>query len=463
MTFVFSSDGRLALRAAIALGLVVRLAIFWHTPALGTEIADEQHYVQLARNIEAGSGFAWAPGQPTSIRPPLFPLLVAGIFTIAGAENLQAVRAVQIMLALITVAVLCELGRRSFSAAAGRYAAAIYFLYPSFVFFNFTILTETLFTLLLMTFTLLAVMLLRAPRVLTALACGLTLGLAALTRSVLWPLPVILCPLLAVFVRGSMRSRIAIPAMVLAGYGAVITPWAVRNTRLQGVVTIVDTMGGLNLRMGNYEYTPDDRMWDAVSLTGEQNWSYPLAQEFPGQHLTEGEKDKWAQRKAIEYMRAHPETTLRRSMIKFADFWGLEREYAAGIQQGMFHPPMWLGAAASLLIVISYLAVMVCGVAGLWLAAPEWRTHVIQLLPVVLITAVHTIVFGHSRYHLPLIPMLALYASALLTTQSFAAWRERWPAVVGAAATVLMLVALWVRQIVLVDAGRIRSLLDHVG
>jgi hypothetical protein len=88
---------------------------------------------------------------------------------------------------------------------------------------------------------------------------------------------------------------------------------------------------------------------------------------------------------------------------------------------------------------------------------------VLLLLPVVVITAVHTIVFGHSRYHLPLIPLFALYASALLTTQSLAVWRERRPAVVGAAATVLMLVALWVRQIVLVDAGRIRSLLDHVG
>ena len=83
-------------------------------------------------------------------------------------------------------------------------------------------------------------------------------------------------------------------------------------------------------------------------------------------------------------------------------------------------------------------------------------------LPVVFITAVHTVVFGHSRYHLPLIPLFALYASALLTTQTVAVWRERRPAVVGAAATVLVLIALWLRQIVLVDAARIKSLLNHV-
>jgi 4-amino-4-deoxy-L-arabinose transferase-like glycosyltransferase len=463
MTFVFSSDGRIALWVAIALGLLVRLAVFWHTPALGTEIEDEQHYVQIATNIVNGDGFAWRPGQPTSIRPPLFPGLVAAVFSIAGVGNLQAVRLVNILMALATVALIYDLGRRVFSPAAGRFAAAAFFLYPSYVFFNFTILTETLFTLLLIAFVLLSVKLVQTPRVSTALLCGLALGLAALTRSVLWPMPLIFCPLLALLLRAPLRTRLALPAAVLAGYAIVVAPWAARNTRLQGVVTIVDTMGGMNLRMGNYEHTPDDRMWAAVGLSGEKSWSYPIAQEFPGQHLTEGQKEKWAQRKAIAYMREHPETTARRAFIKFADFWGLEREYAAGIQQGMYTPPGWLGATASVLIVLGYLVVILCGAAGVWLARPEARVHVLLLLPVVLITGVHTIVFGHSRYHLPLMPIFALYGAAFLATRHAAGVRQSRPALVGAAATVLLLVGVWVRQVALVDAARIRALLDHVG
>ncbi len=463
MTFVFSSDGRVALRVAIALGLLVRLAIFWHTPALGTEIEDEQHYVQLATSIVNGDGFASRPGQPTSIRPPLYPGLLAAIFSVAGVGNLQAVRLVHILLSLATVALICELGRRVFSPAAGRFAAAAFFLYPSYVFFNFTILTEILFTLLLIAFVLLSVMLVQTPRVSTALLCGLALGLAALTRSVLWPLPLLFCPLLALLLRAPLRTRVALPAAVLAGYAAVVVPWAARNTRLQGVLTIVDTMGGMNLRMGNYEHTPDDRMWAAVGLTGEKSWSYPIAREFPGQRLTEGQKEKWAQRKAIAYMREHPEITARRALIKFADFWGLEREYAAGIQQGKYAPPAWLGASASVLIVVGYLAVILCGAAGVWLARPPARLHILLLLPVVLITGVHTLVFGHSRYHLPLIPIFALYGAAFLATPHAAGFRQSRPALVGAAATVLLLVGVWVRQVALVDAARIRALLDHVG
>src|SRR5262249_9782521 len=159
-----------------------------------------------------------------------------------------------------------------FSEPVGRLAAAAFWLYPTFIVFNFLILTETLFTLLFVAFVLLAVMLVQTPRATLAFVCGLTLGVAALARSVLWPLPLALCPLLVLVIRAPIRARLVLPALVLLGFLVPIVPWAVRNTRLQGVVEIVDTMGGINLRMGNYEYTPDDRMWDAVSLTGEKNW-----------------------------------------------------------------------------------------------------------------------------------------------------------------------------------------------
>ena len=107
-------------------------------------------------------------------------------------------------------------------------------------------------------------------------------------------------------------------------------------------------------------------------------------------------------------------------------------------------------------------AIVGAGAAGIWIAAPDWRTQVLLLLPVVVITGVHTLVFGHSRYHLPLIPVFALYAAAFVSGARLAAWRERRPAFVGATATVLMLITVWIRQIVLVDAARIRAYFDHV-
>jgi 4-amino-4-deoxy-L-arabinose transferase-like glycosyltransferase len=458
-----AGEGRRFLWTAIAVGLVVRLAILWYTPALGTVIGDEQHYSQLGESILAGDGFARAPGQPTSLRPPLYPALLAAIWSVAGTHNLQFVRAFQIVLALATMAVVYLLGARIYDKRTARYAAAASWLYPSLVFFNFLILTETLFTLLLLTFVLLTVCLVQAPRPWMALLCGIVLGLAALTRSVLWPVPLVLCPLLLVLIPGPIGRRIALPLVVLAGYTIAVAPWAVRNTRLQRVFTVVDTMGGMNLRMGNYEYTPDDRMWDAVALRGPQSWVRGVTPDEPGMPMTEGQKEKWAQRQALQYMRQHPGVTARRALIKFADFWGIEREFVAGVQHGLFKPPQWFQLLGSASIVGAFVAVCLLGAAGLWLTPPaDRRLHVIMLLPVVLIVAAHTIVFGHSRYHLPLVPILALYGAAFLVwirPSIRAAHRFRLAAAVG---TVAVLLAIWIRQVALVDAHYIREALQRL-
>lgn len=443
------------------LGLIVRLAVFSQTSELDVRIVDEQHYTAIADNIAGGYGFGWGPNDLTSIRPPLFPGLVSVVWRVFGVHNFQAVRLLNVVLATMTSLVVFALGRRTFNGRVGWLAAVATWLYPSLVFFNFTVLTETLFTLLLMVFLLSAVALVQTPRPGNAIMCGVALGLAALTRSVLWPVPLIFCPLLIVLLRIRWRQRLGLSALVLAGYALVITPWAVRNTRLQEVVTIVDTMGGINLRMGNYEYTPDDRMWDAVAQTGQRSWVYGFSSENPGLRGTEGQKDKWAQRKALDYMKTHPATTLRRAAIKFGDFWGLEREFLAGVTSGLFQPPRWVQISGSLIIVLAYVAVALTGAAGAWLGqATDWRLNVVLFLPVVVLTGAHTLVFGHSRYHLPLIPILLLYSARWLDLglpirgSGRAAW--------AAGFSVFVLIAIWGREVLVEESDRLLNALHRL-
>jgi hypothetical protein len=462
MTSVHFQNGGVLFGAALLAGLVIRVVVLAQTTSLGTPIMDEQHYAQLAGNLLNGHGFSWGPGRPTSIRPPLYPSLVAAVWGVAGENNYQAVRFVQVGLSALTAWVVFSVGREYFSAPVGRAAAAVTWLYPSLVFFNVTLLTETIYTLLLMTFVACLARVVHSSALPTAAAAGATLGLACLTRSSLWPLPLVLCPALLFVVRAPLPRRFGVAVVVFAGYAAVVAPWAVRNTRLQGVVTIVDTMGGLNLRMGNYEHTPEDRMWDAVAIEGERNWAYALKQERPGETFTEGEKDKWAQRKALEYMVAHPGTTVRRSLIRLADFWGLEREFAAGIVQGMFSPPRWLGILVSSAMVLSFVVVALSGTAGLWLTrSMSWRADFALLLPTVAIVGAHTLAFGHSRYHIPIVPILALYGAAFWSAASLRL-PERRLASVGVAVSVAAFGVVWARQLILVDAARIQGFLAHV-
>jgi 4-amino-4-deoxy-L-arabinose transferase-like glycosyltransferase len=305
-------------------------------------------------------------------------------------------------------------------------------------------------------------------RVWWAAAVGVLLGLAALTRSVVWPVPFVLAPLVLLTMHrsrtmhGSRHWRAAgAAALLVAGHVAVIAPWAVRNTRLQGTVTIVETMGAENLRMGNYEHTPMDRMWDAISLTGPKHWAADLWIEHPDAiHWTEGQKAQWAQTKAVEYMVQHPGLTVRRSIQKFSDFWGLEREFVAGVQKGLYNPPVWFALAAIAAIGVSYPIVALGAAIGVFRAPPSSRsTHWMILTLAAVMVAIHTVVFGHSRYHLPLVPFLAIYAGAVLAGSLWKGplftWRNA-----GPATAILALLAIWTHEILGRDSGRIRELIS---
>ena len=132
-----------------------------------------------------------------------------------------------------------------------------------------------------------------------------------LTRSIVWPTPVLLCPLLFACCCGRRSPAVSwSPPRCSRDFAAVVRPWAVRNTRLQGVVEIVDTMGGLNLRMGNYMSTARGSHVGRRRHARTRELGVRAEPGAPGRVLlTEGQKDKWAQKKAIEYIRASIRST----------------------------------------------------------------------------------------------------------------------------------------------------------
>jgi 4-amino-4-deoxy-L-arabinose transferase-like glycosyltransferase len=296
-----------------------------------------------------------------------------------------------------------------------------------------------------------------------ALAAGVILGLAALTRGVMWVFPLLLCPFVYFALRGTEGRRLAVAALVLVGYAVVITPWAIRNTRLQGVFTVVDTLGGVTLRMGNYRNTPVERAWDPITLFGEGSIGEDLAENPDSASWSEGQKEKWLMRRALEYMLENPAETMRRSMIKFASFWGLERTVIAGWEQGLYQPPQLLMLLGTIIIPIVYVAVMLLACFGFFLAPPNDRRDLIFVLLLIgFLAGMHSLTFGHERYRLPLVPLLLLFAAAGGVNQS---WREILLPLRSSAAPLAIsacLLMIWAREVLIVDADRIQILLRKI-
>jgi hypothetical protein len=284
---------------------------------------------------------------------------------------------------------------------------------------------------------------------------GLCLALGALTRSILWLFSPLFCLLLLFAIQTSWKRRVLLSGTVLGSFLLVIFPWAWRNTQLHKTLVIIDVMGGRNVMMGNYEHTPLERSWATITdVRGEKAWHRVLAANTPGySELTQGQIDKAAMKYGIKYFFAHPGVSIQRSLVKFFNFWQLERELVAGMMQGLFgNIPKFAILAMACVICGSYVLVIFLAVYGLWLFPPKTRwAHVLVLFAIGFTCLIHTAAFAHSRYHLPLIPILLAYAAVAVVNWK-AVWSKRstWQ---FALATVccLLLVAGWVREFVVVD------------
>ena len=427
-------------------GLAIRIPFLFLTWNAPLKIVDEQHYNDMAQYFAQSGNFGveGKEGHLSSIRPPMYVWTVAGFYKVLGTDNPTvvqlSVRIFQVLISLLTVWLIYRIGLKAFkNETTALIGAGLFCFYPSMVMQNFMILTETEFTFFLVLTLYFAVNLFPdesevtdergenrsltfKTALLNAAFCGMFLGLGALTRSILWlAIPCVFLYLL-LFQKSRWPIRLTSAAVALAVSAGVIAPWVVRNTKLQQTLTAIDCMSGRNLMMGNYEYTPLYRAWDAIHQEGDKNWYSVLRTKYENvDPMTQGQKDKLAGKYAKEFMMSHPGLTLQRFGMKTLCFWQLERSTAAlfahGDVQGInAEDSKRLSILVAGIIMAYYASVFVTAIFGAFFAPPkQWRVHLLFLCVVGLFWGVHSLVFSHSRYHLPLTPLLCLYSAAYVT------------------------------------------------
>ena len=451
--------------AVLATGLLLRVGLILLCDAgNGTRIIDERDYNRLAINLVQKGDFAIVDGQTCASRPPLCPALIAAIYSQFGLENFQAARFAQAVLSLVLAWQVYLLASRMFEARVGLVAAALTSFYPSLVGFTLLLLSEILFSVLLMAALLALQRYWRQGSLLKLAEAGLWLGLATLARSVLWPF----VPLFGLYVfcaeRNSWRRRCVAAGVAMFAFVLPIAPWTYRNFQLERTFIAVDVLGGRNLMMGNYEHTLEYRAWDTITVHGPQSWDQTLAAETPNyRELTQGQRDKLAMSRGLRYIARHPLTFLRRSLIKFFNFWQLPRTLIAGLADGRWgrFSPATISLFAAILFSSYVVSLLIAVRAFLLLPAEDWRIHWLILLIVGFVCAVHTVVFAHSRYHLALMPVVFIY-----TSQGLLHWRALWAnrqtfSARLANAICALLVASWLWQALWVEGERIAAWLKQ--
>lgn len=437
--------------------LVIRIA-FFGLLGDGELRMDELQYQEIATNLVAGEGFA-LDGRLTSWRPPLYPALLAALYTMSGTTDPMVARIFQALLSLGTALLAYGLGRRLFGESTALVAAGLVAFYPSLLFYNNHLLTEVVCAFLVTLMAYGFALYLQTGRPVALAATGGALGLAVLTRDSLWPMVGVIGVLIGAATGYRLRRWTAHAAVLGVSFLIIAVPWVVRNTQLQGTFTLIATNNGPGILAGNNEYTPDDRPWRYHGFEREERWRGLLPDG-----LTEGQRQRLAFRQGIAFMLDHPGLTGRRAVIKAANVWGLEREIVGTVASGGYGDA-WRKAIVPLGIALfgAYCIVLIAGLTGLAFAlargGPGLSFHLFVVALLALVTAVHALAFGHPRYHLPLIPLLCVYAGRALSMRREVWHARRSSAFAVSCALGALAIVIWLREILVVEFPRIQQLL----
>ncbi len=285
---------------------------------------------KLAFFRETGGFYgALLPDRPTSFLVPGYALFEVLVFLIFSSGNLLAVVGVQLALGVLTVFLGLRLASRFLSGrwyiAAGLFMA----LDPFELYYQAIPVTQALFSLLFIAGLLLSLRFLEKPVVSRGVYTGLLWGVTFLVRPAALPMVALLA---VIAVLKWKFSRKIVPALFLliVVFGAVLTPWVLRNKSTMGRYQLLPLQGGVQMWEFNGRIFTDaflDELPGATLLYGpvRRRWLSRLNNaelaEFPDFTTeSEFERDSILYTRQSEFIKSNPLVFLHLSTCRFVEF-----------------------------------------------------------------------------------------------------------------------------------------------
>jgi hypothetical protein len=457
-------------------GLGLRLVPVVLTSNMGIGLDDMFQYDMLGRSLASGNGFRWyapadlgrlAPylhldvsalsldprGMLTTFRAPLYPAFVAGIYLLfgTGVGRFFAVRLAQTVLGALLAPLTYVTARRVFQAPGGgelepghekaaRVAACAVAVYPMLVIYPLGLATENLFFLLVLASTLVLVELAAISKAtassepsgrrlaLYAALAGVLLGLSALTRSVILPFAGAAILWIAFALKRGRAAAIAAAAVVIT-----VLPWIVRNSIVAGRPTGIETSLGYNLYVGyhpqstgTFTYGPSV---DLLSILDDQA------------------RDQVGTQRAVGFIEQDPARFPYLALRRLGYFFNLDLRaftyfYANGFL-GAIPPPLLLLILA--LLGIPFVVLSICAAFGVASLRGNPASTLLGLLFGTYLLP-HVFILSEERFHLTMIPIMAIWAAIFWTKGLGRSSRSRL-ALLVTSSLVLLLAANWALEL----------------
>lgn len=371
---------------------------------------DEADYHAIAVHVLHGEGFASEDGVATARRPPAYPVLLAGVYALAG-ESPRAGRIVQALLGVAVVALTGFVARHFFGATVALIASTLAALNPFLIFISGYLLTENLYLLCLLA----ALSIARDPSGWTlsrarAVLAGILLGVATLARPTGLPMFEWMIATVLLLAVSPWRIRITRAALAAAAFALIILPWYARNASVVGG-WVLTTHGGITFLQGNNERVANEPGWRGGAAPLEV---LPRIDELS--RMDELARDRLAWDLGRDYLRSHPGDVPGLVFWKMVRYWRLKSDMGlSGIRSGWwFNKDSALGRVAANVDVGFVYAVIVIPlfVLGLVITRRRWRELSLVYGVLVVHTAVAAAFYGSLRSRVPIEPAMCMFAAS---------------------------------------------------
>jgi len=377
--------------------------LFDHPPVDGLT------YVQHAARLAAGNWLGF--GEPAFWQPPLYPYLL-GLHQVLSSEQIfHSLRFFQILCGSLTCVLIWFVGRRLFpnEPMVAAVAALAGSLYGTLIFFDGEVLPATLATFLDLVGLLLLLRCQERRSAARYLLAGIVFGLAALTVATV--LTFVLAAAAFIWIETgwqyTLAQRLRWPLAFLVGVALVIVPVTLRNTLIGGDSVLISSNAGINFWVGNNaDYD------NAVDIRPGWEWDDLLARPRLEAFLERpSAKSDFFMRESWEYIRDQPLDYARLVARKAFLFWQGEE---VGRNQDIYfwrnYSPVLSATLWKNWIAFPFGLVGPLALIGLIMAV---RRRGISLpITFVAVYSLSVIAFFiTSRYRVPLVPLLLLYAA----------------------------------------------------
>jgi dolichyl-phosphate-mannose-protein mannosyltransferase/tetratricopeptide repeat protein len=401
------------------------------TPYYHPDRLDPLFYFNWGRAIAAG---AWI-GDKIFVQSPLYAYVVAFFLKILGDRWIfPTLQIFQSLLGTLTCLLTVRIGRRVLGEREAWVGGLLAALYGPFLFYDGMVMKTFLSTFLTVA---MVDLLLRSEgrrRGLLVLS-GLVFAMTSLVRdNFVLLFPLLLAGLLLAFRETGRRERFRACLLFTLGAAAGILPVTLRNYAVGHELALLTTGGGEVFYIGNNpdangRYLPPPFVH--ADPAREHDDFIAKASELSGRKLTPGESSAYWLRQGLDWIRSNPRAWTVLLIKKLVIFWNsyeLPDNYNYyEVRRVLLSPLTVSGALLFAPLYLTFWIIAPLGLVGILLTGKSWRKLILVYLVLFGYMGTVLLFFNFSRFRVPIVPFLCLFAGATLTAfaeeaRSWIAW-----------------------------------------